>query len=41
MCYDIVIPMKPGIYSAVSFDGFELIAGSKRWIERFEDFEGI
>jgi hypothetical protein len=33
--------MKPGIYSAVSFDGFQLNVGLKQRIERFEDFEGM
>jgi len=39
MCYDIVSSIKPGIYSVIGFDGFQLSAGSKQLIERFGNFE--
>jgi hypothetical protein len=37
----LVIPVKPGIYFTVGFNGFRLSAGSKQRIERFENFEGM
>ena len=37
----LVIPVKPGIYSIVGFNGFRHSVESKQQIERFENFEGM